>query len=67
MNKKPVSLLNLIKELFCRYFAARLKKVFQHPILTQKTACVANSCINKSGRLIYDLLYVTEKLKIKVY
>ena len=36
-------------------------------ILSQQTAYVANKCISESGRLLSDLLDVTEKFKTKGY
>ena len=36
-------------------------------ISSQQTAYVANRCIRKSGRQIFDLLDVTEKFKTKDY
>ena len=36
-------------------------------ILSEQTANVGNRCISECGRLISDLLDVTEKFKIKGY
>ena len=44
-----------------------MKKVLPTLISSQQTAYVAQRCINKSGRLISDLLSVTKKMKVKGY
>ena len=44
-----------------------MKKVLPNLISSQQTKYVAQRCINKSGRLISDLLSVTKKIKVKWY
>ena len=44
-----------------------MKKVLPNLISSQQTAYVAQRCINESGRLIFDLLSVTQKIKVKGY
>ena len=63
-NRRPISLLNADYKIISKNFAPRLKKVLPNLISSQQTACVAKRCINESGRLISDLLSVTEKMKV---
>ena len=60
-NCRPISLLNVDYKIIPKVFSARLKKVLPLLISSQQTAYVANRCISESGRLISDLLDVTEK------
>ena len=66
-NWRPISLLNVDYKIISKVFSARLKKVLPLLISSQQTAYVANRCISESGRLISDLLDVTEKFKTKGY
>ena len=60
-NWRPISLLNINYKITSKIFAFRLKKVLPNIISSQQTSYVAQRCINKSGRLISDLLNVTKK------
>ena len=44
-----------------------MKKVLPNLISSQQTAYVAQRSINESGTLIFDLLSVTKKMKVKGY
>ena len=66
-NWRPISLLNVDYKIISKVFSARLKKVLPLLISSQQTAYVANRCKRESGRLISDLLDVTEKFKTKGY
>ena len=50
-----------------KIFASRLKKVLLNLISSLQTGYVAQRCIYESGRLISDLLSVTQKMKVKGY
>ena len=60
-NWRPISLLNLDYKIISKLFASRLKNILPNFISSQQTAYVAQRCINKSERLISDLLSVTKK------
>ena len=66
-NWRPLSLLNVDHKIISKIFASRLKKVLPNLISSQQSAYVAQRCINKSERLISDLLSVTKKMKVKGY
>ena len=66
-NWKPISLLNVDYKIISKIFASRLKKVLPNLISSQRTAYVAQRCINESRKLIFDLLNVTKKMKVKGY
>ena len=44
-----------------------MKKVLPNLISSQQTAYIAQRSINESGTLIFDLLSVTKKMKVKGY
>ena len=60
-NWRPISLLNLDYKIISKLFASRLKNILPNLISSQQTAYVAQRRINKSERLISDLLSVTKK------
>ena len=60
-NWRHIPLLNLDYKIISKLFASRLKNILPNLILSQQTAYVAQRCINKSERLISDLLSVTKK------
>ena len=58
----------------CRYkfiskvFCFQIKKTyFKSYLISTNRICCTKRCINESGRLISDLLGITEKMKIKGY
>ena len=52
---------------FYKALAAKLKSVLPALITTQQTAYVKNRYIGKAGRLISDILDISEKLSIGGY
>ena len=58
-----ISFLNVDYEIFKNFFLLDLKKVLPLLILSQQSVYVANRSIRKSGKLIPDLLDVTEKFE----
>ena len=64
---RPTSLLNTNLKFFYKALAAKLKSVLPALITTQQTAYVKNRYIGKAGRLISDILDISEKLSIGGY
>ena len=64
-NWRPISLFNVDYKIISKIFASRLKKVLLNLISSLQIAYVAQRCIYESGRLISDLLSVTQKMKVK--
>ena len=64
-NWRPISLLNVDYRIISKIFVSRLKKVLPNLISSQQTAYVAQNCINESKRLIFDLLSINKKMKVK--
>ena len=64
-NCRPISLLNIDTKLISKVLAERFKKVL--PSLTSKnqTAYVKGRFISEGGRLIFDILEISNNLKIK--
>ena len=62
-----MSLLNVDYKIISKMFASRLKKVIPNLISSQQTAYVAQSFIDKSGRLISDLLSATKNEGKRVF
>ena len=58
--EEPIALLNVDYKVISKSFASKLKKVLPNLILSQQIAYVSKRCINKSGRLVSDLLGVTK-------
>ena len=66
-NWRPISLLNVDLKIISRAFASRLKIVLTSIIISEQTAYIKKWFIGESGRLISDILSVTNDLKIKLY
>ena len=64
-NWRPISLLNV--KIISRAFASRLKTVLTSIIISEQIAYIKKRFIGESGRLISDILSVTNNLKIKLY
>ena len=63
-NWRPISLLNVDSKLISKTLALRLKNVLTSLISPNQTAYVKNRFISESGRLISDILDVSENLNI---
>ena len=64
----PISLLNVTLKIITKAFASRLKTVLLPSIISsEQTAYIEKWFKDKSGRLISDILSVTNNLKIKSY
>ena len=61
-NWRPISLLNVDVKLISKALAKRLKNVLPEIISPNKNAYVKNRCISEGGRLISDLLEMSEVL-----
>ena len=59
-NWRPISLLNVDAKLISKTLALRLKDVLPSIVSTNQTAYVKNRFISESGRLISDIMDVTE-------
>ena len=61
-NWRPVSLLNVDYEIISKALASRLKMVLLNLILSQQIANVKNRFTDESGRLIADIIEITDIL-----
>ena len=61
-NWRPISLLNVDYKIISKALASRLKKVLPNLVSPQQTAYVKNRFIGKSGRLIADIIEITDIL-----
>ena len=66
-NWRPISLLNTDLKMFSKVLAAKLKSVLPSLITSQQTAYVQNRYIGEGGRLIADILDISDKLSIDGY
>ena len=66
-NWRPISLLNTDLKIFSKALAAKLKSVLPSLITSQQTAYVQNRYIGEAGRLISDILDISDKLSIDGY
>ena len=66
-NWRPISLLNVDLKIISKAFASRLKLLLHFIIPLKQTAYVKKRFIGESGRLISDILSITNNLKIKGY
>ena len=61
-KQRSLSLLNVDLKLICKALAERLKNVLSEIISPNQNAYVKNGCISEGGRLIFDLLEMSEVL-----
>ena len=66
-NWRPISLLNTDLKIFSKALAAKLKSVLPSLITSQQTAYVQNRYIGEGGRLISDILDLSDKLNVDGY
>ena len=57
--------MNVDYKIISKPLASRLKKVLPNLISPQQTAYVENKCISESGRLIADIIQITDVLSIE--
>ena len=63
-NWRPISLINVDLKIISKAFASRLKTVLSSIISSEQIAYIKKQSIGESGRLISDILSVTNNLKI---
>ena len=63
-NWRPISLLDVETKLISKVLAKKLKKVLPSLISKNQTAYVKGRCIKEGGRLISDILEISDDLKI---
>ena len=63
-NWRPISLLNVDSKIISKALSEKLKEVLPDLISSQQTAYVKNRHIGESGRLISDIIEITEIRKI---
>ena len=61
-NWRPISLLNVDTKIISKVFAEKLKETLPSLISPHQTAYVKNRCINESGKLISDIIEVSDHL-----
>ena len=66
-NWRPISLLNVDFKIVAKALATRLKETLPKLISFQQTAYVKNRFIGEEGRLISDILEMSESLNLKGY
>ena len=59
-NWRPISLLNVDYEIITKALASRVKKFLPNLISPQQTTYVENRFIGESGRLIADIIEITD-------
>ena len=64
-NWRPISLLNVDSKIISKALSEKLKEVLPDLISSQQTAYVKNRHIGESGRLISDIIEITEIRKIE--
>ena len=63
-NWRPISLLNINTKLISKLLAERLKKVLPSLIFKNQTAYVKGRFMSEGGRLISNILEISDKLKL---
>ena len=66
-NWRPISLLNVDFKIVSRAFAKRLKEVLPSIISSEQTAYVKDRFIGEGGRLISDIMEMTDTLNLEGY
>ena len=66
-NWKSIFLLNVDLKITLKAFAFRIKTVLPSIISSKQTVCNEKRVIGEAGRLISDILSVTNNLKIECY
>ena len=66
-NWRPISILNVDYKIIAKTLATRLKETVPKLISFQQTAYVKNRFIDEEGRLISDILEISESLNLKGY
>ena len=66
-NWRPISLLSVDLKIISKAFASRRKNVLPSAISSEQTTYIEKRFIGESGRLISDILSVTNNLKTKIY
>ena len=66
-NWRPFSLHNVDLKIISEAFASRLKTVLTSITSSQQTTYIEKRFVGEGGRLISDILNVTNNLKIKSY
>ena len=66
-NWRPISILNVDYKIIAKALATRLKETLPKPISFQQTAYVKNRFIGEGGRLVSDILEMSESLNFKGY
>ena len=64
-NWWPISLLNVDSKIISKAISEKLKEVLPDLISSQQTAYVKNRHIGESGRLVSDVIEITETRNIK--
>ena len=64
-NSRPISLLNVDTKFVSEVLAERLKKVLSSLISKNQTAYVKGRFVSEVGRLISDILEISDNLKVK--
>ena len=64
-NWRPISLLNVDMKLISKVLASRLKSVISTIVNENQVACVSNRFINEYGRLISDVLEISNFVGIE--
>ena len=64
-NWRPISLLNVYMKLISKVVASRLKNVISSIVNENQVAYVSNRFTSESGRLISDVLKITNSLNIE--
>ena len=66
-NWRPISLLNVDAKLISKVLSNRIKNLLPNLISNNQNAYVANRFINEGGRLISDILEMTDILNVEGY